>query len=357
MKHHIFVGFDGFIDSLLHCVQKRISKNKCSFFTKMEVFADHIKNAAPKNMNFECVERFQSPGGNAPILARALSSLGASTFLAGSCGYPKIHPIFKPLRNKHLSLHSIANPGETDALEFDNGKIFLGKMGEILSLSIQELHERLPTLDSIIKQSSCLATVNWTMMPLVEEFWNYLLSKPSLLSHTPPIFVDLADPAKKTPQSLKKALSLLSALNKITPVILGLNLSESESVCSLLKIPFQKIPFSSLAQAIIQKLHVSTIVIHTSKEAVAATSFQNAHYFIPWTPSPFRSTGAGDTFNAGFLCSYIQNSSIEEALRTAIAASGLFVRTGIPPTTYTVLKFLSLWDKDPLLINKNFKRT
>lgn len=337
----IFVGFDGFIDSLLHCVAKRISPKKFIPLSKIEDFATIAQNSLSKNGSVECVTHLQDLGGNAPLLARALASLSHKVILAGCCGFPKLHPLFSSLQTKNISLHSIANPGRTDALEFSDGKLFLGKMEELLTLDLATVLDRFSALPDAIIHSSCIATVNWTMMPLVEEFWNYLLKNKTLLSHSPFLFVDLANPSKRPFSDLKKSLSILSKLNKLTPVILGLNYAESEQVAGIYNIPLEK-NLLSFAQSLQQKTTLFSIIIHTKKEAALFSENEHASFQIPWTKTPFRTTGAGDTFNAGFLSALMEGKSLEQALQTGIAASGIFVRTGNPPTKKSIKAFTNL---------------
>ena len=339
-----FVGFDGFIDSLLHCVAQRLSPKKFTPITKIGDFAAIAKNAESKNASVECVLHLQDLGGNGPLLARALASLSNNVILVGCCGFPHLHPVFSPLEKSKIALHSIANPGLTDALEFSDGKLFLGKMGELSGLTLPTLIKRFPSLNTSIKQSCCIATVNWTMMRLVDEFWNHLLKNPSLLAHTPTLFVDLANPAKRAHSDLEKCLSLLAKLNRMTPVILGLNRAESELVAQCCNIDPPK-SLLSFAQVLRKRLSLSSILIHTKKEAAIASEEESSSVQVPWTNTPFRTTGAGDTFNGGFLSALMNGKNLQESLRSAIAASGVFVRTGLPPSSKTIKQFFSRWEK------------
>lgn len=331
-KSSIFVGFDGFVDSLFHCVAKRISPKKFTPLKKIGDFGSIAKNATDTNASVECVLQLQDVGGNAPLLARALSSLSHKVILAGCCGFPDLHPVFSSLPQKNLMLHSIGAPGFTDALEFSDGKLFLGKMGELGSLDLATVTKRFPSLYSSLQECACIATVNWTMMPLVEEFWNHLLKNRKLLAHTPTLFVDLAHPAKRPSSDLRKSLSLLSKLSRHIPVILGLNKAEAHFVARELGL-FSRKSLVSSAAALRKKLSLASILIHTKKECAIVSETDSASCSVPLIASPLRTTGAGDTFNAGFLSALINGGSLLEMLQAGIAASGTFIRTGKPPTS------------------------
>src|ERR1019366_10680887 len=82
--------------------------------------------AAGKSTNVELVNQITKLGGNGPIMANALASFGIKVTYLGILGYPNLHPVFADFA-KRAEVHSIAEPGYTDALEFDDGKIMLGK--------------------------------------------------------------------------------------------------------------------------------------------------------------------------------------------------------------------------------------
>jgi sugar/nucleoside kinase (ribokinase family) len=343
----VLIGFDGFIDTLLHCVEQRLGPHSFKRLSSIPRFSQKVRAASSHSANIECVVKEQSIGGNAPLLARALATLGHKGTLIGACGYPSKNPIFDPLATLGLTIHSFADPGLTDALEFTDGKLLLGKMGELNHLTLQEIRQRLPCnlIDSLIEHAEILATVNWTMMPMVGEFWEYLLKNPRLVKKGPrkSLFVDLADPAKRPVKDLKKALSSLSELNFCCDIILGLNSSESLQVlgaCRLSSSPSLQINAEKIASA----LQLSSVVIHTHPEVAVATlkgeDISSYGLCVPICKNPVRSTGAGDTFNAGFLAGVLQHRSPLLCLKMAAAASNVFVRTGVPPTPKTMKAWL-----------------
>ena len=59
-------------------------------------------------------------------MANALAAVGVAVTYIGNLGYPTIDPVFQPLAQR-AKVISIGEPGHTDALEFDDGKLMLGK--------------------------------------------------------------------------------------------------------------------------------------------------------------------------------------------------------------------------------------
>src|ERR1043165_8094595 len=121
-----FVGLDGFVDEILHVVDKRIDAEHYERVPAIARLADRIAEAAGKSTNIELVNQLTKLGGNGPIMANALASFGLKVTYLGNLGYPHLHAVFHEFAGR-AEIHSIAAPGHTDALEFDDGKIMLGK--------------------------------------------------------------------------------------------------------------------------------------------------------------------------------------------------------------------------------------
>ena len=123
-----FVGLDGFVDEILRVVDKRESAEVYQALPTIAQLAQRLAAAAGKSTNLELVSQVTKLGGNGPIMANALATFGIKVTYLGNLGYPNLHPVFTDFA-KRADVHSIADPGATDALEFDDGKIMLGKHG------------------------------------------------------------------------------------------------------------------------------------------------------------------------------------------------------------------------------------
>lgn len=345
-KRKAFLGLDGFVDSIIDVVAVRQSPSKYTPTDSISVLGDKISAASGKSANFELVCKLQKLGGNGPIMANALANAGLSINYVGMLGYPKIHPVFLPL-SKTANALSIADPGFTDALEFADGKVMLGKYAAVNDVNWNNLVSKIPLnkLKKMIDESALVGFVNWTMLPYMTQLWDSLHKK--ILkgkSKNKLFFADLCDPAKRANSDTLKAMKTLSAMQKDIQVILGLNLSEAVQIAKVIGLKSYKTPEKSIEQMakdIRAKLKLHCVVVHPRTGAAAATETHSASFIGPFVKKPKLSTGAGDNFNAGFCLGQLLGLSLEESLATAVGTSGYYVRNAASPTAPQLAKFLA----------------
>src|SRR6266571_3670762 len=147
-----FVGLDGFVDEILHVVDKRMDARNYERVPTIARLAERIAEAAGKSTNIELVNQFTKLGGNGPILANALASFGVKVTYLGNLGYPHLHP------------------------EFDDGKIMLGKHTSLKEVNWSNIETRFGRDPFAAKFQSCdlIAFVNWTMIPYMSDIWEAL---------------------------------------------------------------------------------------------------------------------------------------------------------------------------------------
>lgn len=337
---YCFVGFDGFIDEIIHPVEKRTPQGYSAFNT-MLAFSEKISKASEKSCNIELVVNQIKMGGNGPILANALAQLGHKITLAGNLGIPHVNPIFHSLTDRCVEVFTYEEPGHTDAVEFPDGKIILGKLDPLHRISAEKVIQTIGVerCVQILENSSLFVSANWTMLPMTNELWRLLLKLvvPKLSNKKRYFFIDLADPAKRTDSELKEALDLLIHFNETFHVVLGLNHAEALRVATLLGT-------HSSPEALQQATQLSQIVLHSSKSSSTSTKNENATQSTFFTPHPKISTGAGDNFNAGFCHGLLQNISLEKSLQSGNACAGFYVREGRSPSVEELAIFLQAWD-------------
>jgi sugar/nucleoside kinase (ribokinase family) len=341
------VGLDGFVDNIISVVDKRHDLETFDRVRTIDHLGQKIRNAAGQSSNYELVVTQQKLGGNGPIMANALSAIGMDVTYIGNLGYPAIHPVFEEFaRRAHVI--SIAEPGYTDALEFDDGKLMLGKHQSLKDVNWDNLLGRVgkTKLKELLQPARLIGMVNWTMLPHMTRIWAKLLDEviPNLERHQRKLFIDLADPEKRTHQDILDALRMLTRFQDQVDVILGLNLKESLEVADVLGLPGAKDAEAAIeenARAIREKLHLECVVIHPRRGAAAATETESAKFDGPFVQQPKISTGAGDHFNAGFCIGRVLGLGLVESLCAGVATSGYYVRTAESPTITQLADFIA----------------
>jgi len=149
--------------------------------------------------------------------------------------WPALPPAQKSLAR------SIGEPAFTDAVEFEDGKLMLGKHESLRGISWNSVLERvpLPELKGLASNARLIAWVNWTcidrMSEILERFLT--LAAAGLTGPKRVAFFDLADPAKRSQAALQGVLELIGAYHSQFEVVLGMNLAEARKIAQALGLP------------------------------------------------------------------------------------------------------------------------
>lgn len=332
-----FMGFDGFIDEIISVVDKRNGAHDYSPLTTISQFAEKIQNAAGKSANIELVTNQAKIGGNGPIMGLSLASLGLDLTYTGALGDGTIHPVFNKLVEKCTDVFTLGEFGHTDALEFNDGKIMLGKLESLKDVNWANINNIIGAdkVQDYIKNSDFFAFVNWTMLPSMSEIWQEFNKSFSAQrsSRDFPVFIDLADFEKRTDKDCLEAIEILREMNQYAKVTLGLNLREGQQIARIMKYDVAENDdvesVKKLAAFIQQEIQLETVCVHPRNFAVSADA--NGTYVAvgPYTDTPKISTGAGDHFNAGYFTGVLIGLSQSQALNLGVLNSGYYVRTAI----------------------------
>ena len=344
-----FVGLDGFVDEILHVVDKRESADQYTRMANISQLAERLAGAAGQSTNVELVSQFTKLGGNGPIMANALASLGLKVTYLGILGYPNLHPVFADFA-KRADVHSIAEPGYTDALEFEDGKIMIGKHKSLREMNWDNIKSRFG-LDKFITafgSADLVGFVNWTMLTAMSDIWNSVLKEvcPIMKGPRRKFFIDLADPEKRTSGDIARALELVMSFQKYFDVVLGLNEKEGYAIGANLGLDTSdssKEGLLALCQKIHLHLRIDTVVIHPTAYALAAGPDGAALVEGPFTPKPKITTGAGDHFNSGFCLGKLFGLPTELCLLTGVTTSGFYVRTAQSPGISDLVQMMRNW--------------
>lgn len=355
-----FVGFDGFTDEIISAVHTRLNPKEYHPFETIIDFSSRLADAAGKSCNIELIVKQTKIGGNAPILTDALLQGGHSIIFAGNIGSEGfIEPLFQPMASLCQAVVPMGPSAHSDAIEFHDGKIILGKLDCLTHINYENLIKQVGKEQLILwlDQTDLFACVNWTMLSAMTELWERLATDiiPSFHKRERVLFVDLADPAKRTDADIRAAMKTLAKLSDSYKVILGLNEAEALRLASVYNLAFKgsgEPAVMLLAKELREVLGFSEVVLHATSFAVVAT--EKGSWFVagPYCAKPFLTTGAGDNFNAGYCNGYLYGLSAKEALLSGVATSGYYVRKGKSPTMDELVDFIKQWDLDPYSLDK-----
>ncbi len=367
-KHSCFLGWDGFIDSLYILIESREGLGKWNRMDYMKDFGKLILNVAGSSVGINTLLKRKTTGGFTSNVCKALSMLGVKkVFLASAWGYPNILDIFSSLKSKNsIEVNSFTNPGHTIGLEFNDGKIMLSDIGDILKINWDLIHERvgLDYLEQKFNSCSLIGMGYWATILELEDILYHITLEiiPSLNnSKDKLLFLDLADVKRRTKKDLISFLKFIPKIEEKIPLLLSLNDQEAKDVLNALKsanlIKFKQKNREDLSDAgilINNFLNISYLVIHSPHFATVST--KDDHFWVTEgnTSKPRYTTSAGDHFNAGTVLGLACNLTPSEAILMGNAVTAIFVRTGNSPNfnalSQFIQKYMEYIEKD----NPNF---
>lgn len=327
------VGFDGFLDTITRVVKKTGTDSaKPEYFDSLSDFGAYLAEHKLMNCSLEletCSERF---GGNAPLLANALGTLGAVVDCYGTFGESQLHVAFQDL---HCRLHSFGKASESLALEFRDGKIFLGRNTVIPQPSWEYVCSSIDgaLLREKLLHSDLIALVNWSELEYSHSLWEQAFYQ--CLAHTGQdksryAFFDLCDIARKSDDQVLRVLELTSLYSEKRYAVLSLNKNEAlrvgdcigagRSIPDICKLLMERY---SLDEVIVHTREGNTLNIRGKEPCCCAT--------VP-VANPAVLTGAGDHFNAAYCAALLVKAAPAARLRFATEFATHYIKTGQIPT-------------------------
>ncbi|HYG75579.1 MAG TPA: PfkB family carbohydrate kinase [Planctomycetota bacterium] len=348
-KCRVLVGLDGFVDNIIDVVDKRTDATNYTRVETIDILGDRIKRAAGLSSNLELVVRQMKLGGNGPIMANAMIECGCAVTYVGNVGRPAIHPVFADMAKRCVACYSLAEPGHTDALEFKDGKLMLGKHQTLKEVTYERMLEvvGIDKLKAAWETSNLIALANWTMLTYQTDIWKKLLKDMAGVKAPKgaTLFIDLADPEKRPAQEIADAVKMLKNFRSSHKVVLGVNQKESIEVSSALGLKFNAEEIEANAVTLRKTLELDAVVIHPTRNAACATESGSAYLDGPFCQNPKLTTGAGDNFNAGFCAGLLAGLEPQELLAAGTANSGFYVRNAKSATSKDLSAFLEAWEK------------
>jgi len=345
----IVAGFDAFVDEVLHVVSRRSEPDAYTPVPTISEFGQWVTNAAGRSGSRECVVLDRTAGGCSVNLGDAISALGFPLDAFAGVGYPP-DPVFSHFSSRCASLNPLGmEPGRTAAYEFQDGKLMLCSFSHFEEFTPEYLVRRMAdgSFRSACERSAAIVLTSWSVYPHMTECWSYLQSEQLAgMKNRPRIFVDIADPASRSPEDLCQMADALAGFEAVGPTTLSMNGNEANQLAEALGL-FPSGPeledIQRLASQLQRRLRISELGLHLIQSATSADSNGVVSVAGPHCNKPRKSVGAGDRFNAGWLAGALLGLCSVDRLQFAVAVSGYFVRHARSGTLPEIIQFLRDW--------------
>jgi len=335
LKGTITMFADGFIDEVWQLVETRNSTTDFTPLLHMKQFSGRIDLAGTGGMGIEITKKRRVFGGFTCNIGYAAASLGVETVMAGLYG-KQLDPVFAPLEEISTVI-TLGEPATTHVLEFDDGKILMTDMQAFFDMNWKFLLDGLgkEKIVDMLTKSDIIGLGYWSFLPAFDEMITELCASIPDDGKKRRFFFDFADVRKRESSALVDSLKNLKKLNEKIPMTLSVNEHEALVIFELYGHTFDDagMPLAEKTGVVRELIGLDELVIHTPRYAIAASAAEGA-VMIPhrYCEKPVRTTGAGDTFNGGYIAGCLANLSIEERLYTANAAVSFFLNNGFAPS-------------------------
>jgi hypothetical protein len=328
----VVFGFDGYLDTMRELRQE--ASAGAERITSLEVVGDRILEAveASSSLSLGWQESGRRAGGHVCHLGRAYDTLGYDPTLVGTLGDP-VQPFFEE-RFGHLSLHSLGEPGKTQAVEFNDGKLLLTESGDIENLDWEWLLDRVgrDTLAAALDGAQVLGIGYWAMVVGLPEILDGLREQvwPTLADPPEWTIVDPADIRRLASEDIDAVAEATERFATVTDLTLSANGVETRALAEAVSGQAGE-ETTENARRLFESLDVARVVSHGARQSCCVSADGTTTVSVEPVDEPALTTGAGDHFNAGFSLGLCVGLSESAALVTGNALARRFVATGQTP--------------------------
>lgn len=335
LSGEIVLGIDGFIDQVWQVVETRTLDNNYILIDKMQEFGNLIVNRREGGMANELIKKRRSYGGFTANTGKALGNMGLSTTLIGMYGKEEIDKIFHDLEKK-CKLISIGDPVVSTILEFTDGKIMMPNLDELLNFTWDDFlgiigHDQ---LQKILLNADILSLGYWSNMPDFDTFMTKLSDNYFHTDRPKRLFFDFANIKKRSVEAINDTFRVLEKVNDKIPVSLSLNEHEAVILFSYYDQKFSD-DWEEVArdtEYIRNLIGLDELIIHTPQYAVLSSKSEGMELLEQdYCDVPVITTGAGDTFNGGYIAACLGKLRAVERLAIANAATRFYISNSHTP--------------------------
>ncbi|MDZ7897344.1 MAG: hypothetical protein U5N85_04855 [Arcicella sp.] len=370
----VLVGFDGYVDKIQKVVKSKSGTTSVYYDTITQI-ADYVATLAGVSGQIEIRNLELKLGGNAPIMANSLGALGIKNTCIGTMGYPDLNNVFEEM-NPNCKVISIAEPAQTNALEFNDGKIILSEVStfEQLTWTYVSAVAGMDNLTKWIYESQLVAFVDWANLNYCTDIWQGILEDIIVnLNPTPSekeqntfyfsnknltksdsngmrhknFFFDLCDPSKRSKEEILAALAVISKYKPYGRVTLGINENEARKVYGALDgNDGETSDLQIITKYIFDKIAIHQLLVHPTDRSIICN--KNGVFEVKGrlVPEPRILTGGGDNLNAGFCLGLLMDLPVQQTMLLGMANSGAYIANGGSPEIDDLIRYLEVWNSE-----------
>lgn len=335
LSGEIVLGIDGFIDQVWQVVETRTQDNNYILIDKMQEFGSLIVNRREGGMANELIKKRRSYGGFTANTGKALGNMNLPTTLIGMYGKEEIDKIFHDLQEK-CKLISVGDPVVSTILEFTDGKIMMPNLDELLNFTWKDFlsaigHEQ---LQKILLNADIVSLGYWSNMPDFDTFMTELTENYFHTNRPRRLFFDFANIKKRSKEAIHETFRVLERINHKIPVSLSLNEHEAVILFSYYDRKFSENceAVADDTQFIRNIIGLDELIVHTPQYAVMSSKSEGVELLEQdYCDAPVITTGAGDTFNGGYIAACLGDLKAVERLAIANAATRFYISNSHTP--------------------------
>lgn len=330
----VVFGFDGFVDNV-RTAGRNAGDGTSKRIRTLSEFGEKIATSAGANSSLSIPWKREGrrTGGHISHLSRVYQGLGFNPTIMGMCGDP-IRDIFER-EFAGCTIYSLGEPGITDAVEFDDGKLMLMESGDAATFDWKSLRSRVgvETLIDELDGARLLGIGYWSMIPALAGVLDGLREHvlPRLSSPPEHVLLDPANIRELDREKLEEVVAATRRLNRLIGVTVSANRFETKVLAAELAGSTGE-DLEEDAHAAFDALGIDRFVGHSVTSSVTVSDEGSTSVAVPPVESPELTTSAGDHFNAGITLGFIEGLPDDASVALGNAVAREFVRTGETPS-------------------------
>lgn len=335
------VGLDGYVDNLYTVIREIREDGTHVPYATSDELIHRMMQAQGQSMEREIVCKSCQPGGNAPLMAMGLASLGIPTHCIGFFGGEYQSTEFDILRER-CEVTDLGPPAKCIALEFSDCKFMFSENKPFDELNADELFRRCGEdhLHHLFSQSQLISFLNWAgirhMTQILDAIKHRILDRMDLTGKI--MFFDFSDISSRSSREFNAYTHLISSLACLCTVVVSLNVNEARQAAVNLGVSVLDEEY--LLPSLRQALCVHELVIHGMGFSMVGTDLGYWHMNTPLLEHPMVTTGGGDHFNSGYCAAKLADLSPLHTMALANATALYYVSSGTQGTLSEIACFL-----------------